>query len=284
MYSGGGYISQLELHLQRAEALLSQYQQNVHKTQQRQSLQVQTQHYARVVRHAKVLRLQFGLENGDVLSLEMMDGLAEELEANKKAREDIILLAWLKRIRSSLTYTPPQVATQDAKDSFSLIVSILPEYQPSTSAVPSASIWSESNISRWQLVRHFLAGVESVIQNLEQAGKPQEAYVVYSRALSVALRAGAIAYPPRTNQSKGSRLNALITTLRHIGRICLGMGELEYYRHHWSQAKKLLRRACSAFRGCATLHPQEAQQSSQLASNLLVNKRFLSHCITSYIN
>ena len=128
----------------------------------------------------------------------------EELEANKKAREDIILLAWLKRIRSSLIYTPPQLAMQDAKDSFTLIVSILPEYQPaaaSAAPVPPTSMWLESNISRWQLVRHFLASVESVIQSLEQAGKPQEAYVLYSRALSVALRAGAVAYPTKLTKS-----------------------------------------------------------------------------------
>jgi hypothetical protein len=202
VYSGGGYTAQLEFHLQQTEALLAQHQQSTQKTQQRQSSQThaQPQHYARVVRHAKLLRLQLGLEKGDILSLETIDDLAEELEAslaNKKAREDVILLAWLKRIRSSVIYTPPQVAMQDAKDSFSLIVSILPECQ-STSGVPptpSASMWSESNISRWQLIRHFLASVESAIQSLEQAGKPQEAYVLYGRALSVALRAGAVAYP-----------------------------------------------------------------------------------------
>lgn len=212
VYSGGGYTALLEWHLQRADTLLAQFQQNAQKMQQqRQSAQtqIQAQVYARALRHAKLLRLQLALEKGEILSLETMDDLAEELDANKKAREDIILLAWLKRIRSSLTYTPPQLAMQDAKASFSLIVSVLPEYQATSSSAsssssssssspaaltPSQSMWTESNISRWQLVRHFLASVESVVQSLEQAGKPQEAYVLYSRALSVVLRAGAVAY------------------------------------------------------------------------------------------
>lgn len=170
------------------------------KTQQSPASQGQTLQYTRVVRHAKLLHLQLGLENGTILSLAAMDDLAEELESTKKGREDIILLAWLKRIRASLTYTPPQLAVQDAKDSFGLIVSILPDYQSTTGSSSTASnMWLEPNISRWQLLRHFLASVESVIQNLEQAGKPHEAYVVYKRALSVVLRAGAVAYPSVVN-------------------------------------------------------------------------------------
>eukprot|EP00026_Physarum_polycephalum_P000100 Phypoly_transcript_00100.p1 GENE.Phypoly_transcript_00100~~Phypoly_transcript_00100.p1 ORF type:complete len:1510 (-),score=269.98 Phypoly_transcript_00100:2402-6901(-) len=255
VYSGGGYTPQLESYLQRAEALLAQH----HVSLPNASQEAQAQQYARVLRHAKLLRLQLSLEKGDIISFETMDDLAEELEAlitpsSKKSKEDIVLVAWLKRIRSSVTYTPPQIAMQDAKDAFNLLVQILPDYPPSTPTHAANAL--QESLSRWQLMRHFLASMENMIQNLEQAGKPQEAHVLYSRALSVALRAGATA---------------------HIGRLCLGLGELEYYRHHWTQAKKLLHRAASAFRDCAALSSQTSQQPAQLAaSNVLINKHMLA--------
>lgn len=195
IYIGGGYPQQTESHLKKAEALLSQPQSPAQKQQMTQL----AMHHARVCRQASIVRVQLEIENGHVQSADKLDHMVAELDNTKKSREDILLLAWLKRIRSSCTQLP-YLAAQDARDSFSLIVSILPEYNqtttnPSKSSAPSSSNkLSESSLSRWLVLRHFLASVDCVVHNQELAGRPREAYVVYSRALSVSMLTGAILY------------------------------------------------------------------------------------------
>lgn len=163
---------------------------------QKQQQALYAAHHERVSKQATIIRIQLDIENGHVQPAEKLDHLVDDLDANKKSREDILLLAWVKRLRSSCTQLP-YLAFQDAKDSFSLIVSILPDYNQASTSTPakSSTKWAESGMSRWLILRHFLASVECVVHNQELAGKPREAYVVYCRALSVSLLTGAVLYP-----------------------------------------------------------------------------------------
>lgn len=189
VYAGGGYTRETEIHLQKAEDLLNPQSQTLPQN----SPQL-TQQISRANRHAKVMRFQVALDKGEFIHIDSLDATVQDLETDKK-NKDPLLLAWIKRIRSAATNLP-FLSLQDAKDSFSLIISILPElHQDTTKPTIIPPKFFEANLSRWKMIRHFLSSVECVIHNLEQAGKPQEAYVIYRRALSVALRSGAIAYP-----------------------------------------------------------------------------------------